>query len=63
LTLLVIGTERHISFQGFGPRSEVICALLCLVGFCMAALTPKKRTIYDLLAGTLVVKKAVPRYG
>jgi len=61
LIILVIGTPGHINFQGFGSRSYIICALIFFIGFSMAILTPKKQTIYDIIAGTLVVKKETPQ--
>lgn len=60
LIILVIGSERHINFQGFGSRSDIICPLICFIGFSMAVLTPQKQTIYDIIAGTLVLKKETP---
>jgi uncharacterized RDD family membrane protein YckC len=59
--ILVIGTSpRHINFQAFGRHTDIICALIFFVGFSMAVLTPKKQTIYDIIARTLVVKKEAP---
>ncbi|MBV0934938.1 RDD family protein [Marinobacterium weihaiense] len=48
---------------GFGKAnarywSKIISALILLVGFLMVAFTKQKQGLHDIIAGTLVIKKA-----
>jgi hypothetical protein len=48
---------------GFGRATgryfaKILSALILLIGFIMAAFTQKKQGLHDIIAGTLVVKKA-----
>lgn len=49
---------RRIGFARATGRhfGKIISALLLLVGFLMAAFTPRKQALHDIMAGTLVVK-------
>ena len=48
---------------GFGKAnarywSKIISAIILLVGFLMVAFTKQKQGLHDIIAGTLVIKKA-----
>lgn len=48
---------------GFGKAngrywSKIISALILLIGFIMVAFTKRKQGLHDIIAGTLVIKKA-----
>jgi uncharacterized RDD family membrane protein YckC len=49
-----------ISFRRASIRywAKVLSTLMCMVGWLMAAFTPTKRALHDVLAGTLVLQRA-----
>lgn len=48
-----------ISFYRASARYwlKIISTLLCLVGWLMAAFTPRKQALHDMLSGTLVLRR------
>jgi uncharacterized RDD family membrane protein YckC len=52
-------TGERISFMNAVGRyfAKIISAIILLIGYIMAAFTPKKQALHDMIASTLVVKK------
>lgn len=57
--LVTDGMGRRLSFARATGRfyAKAISALPLLIGFLVAAFTPRKQALHDLIAGTLVVKR------
>jgi uncharacterized RDD family membrane protein YckC len=53
-------TGKRIGFGKANARywSKIISAIILLIGFLMVAFTKQKQGLHDIIAGTLVVKKA-----
>jgi uncharacterized RDD family membrane protein YckC len=56
-------TDMNGNRIGFGKATgryfgKILSAMICLVGFIMAAFTEKQQALHDIMAGTLVVKGA-----
>ncbi len=56
-------TDMNGNKIGFGKAngrywSKIISAIILLLGFIMVAFTAKKQGLHDIIAGTLVMKKA-----
>jgi uncharacterized RDD family membrane protein YckC len=51
--------QRISMGQAFGRYfAKIISAIILLIGFIMAGFTDKKQALHDMIAGTLVVKRA-----
>jgi uncharacterized RDD family membrane protein YckC len=63
MALGIVVTDLDGNRIGFGRATgryfaKILSALILLIGFIMAAFTQKKQGLHDIIAGTLVVKKA-----
>jgi uncharacterized RDD family membrane protein YckC len=63
MALGIVVTDLEGNKIGFGRATgryfaKILSALILLIGFIMAAFTAKKQALHDMIASTLVVKKA-----
>ena len=63
MALGIVVTDLEGNRIGFGRATgryfaKILSALILLIGFIMAAFTAKKQALHDMIASTLVVKKA-----